>query len=185
MPIIYRNYNDLSKIIGGSFPRRVPQTGRLSELTSKWGYHGETLYMFQTDIIKQLTVPQGLDEKFWKLSAFYFPLNQKYKVYWLNVPAGESVYQPKGLSNNRLKNEINSPKLTLEAYKRGAVYHPLLLHRIANCCLYISWKRIFRLQDISSEKISILVYLFALFLEPIYCRGYRQDIKTYLLSLQP
>ena len=183
MPIIYRNYNDLSKVIGGSFPQKVPAIGRFSELTSKYGYHGETLYIFSTDILKQLTVPDIPGEKFWTESALYFPLNRNYKVHWLNIPVGESVYQQEGLTKNRLKNEINSPRLTLISYKRGAIYHPLFLHKVANCCLYISWKKLLNLRDEYSERICPLVLFIAHLLEPVYCRNFRKTVQTYLKTV--
>lgn len=185
MPIICRSYNDLSKVICSFFPDKVPAIGRLSELTSKYGYHGESLYMFNTYILKKLTVPEIPDEKFWTESALYFPLNRNYKVHWLNVPIGESVYQQEGLSNNRLKNEINSPRLTLISYKRGAIYHPLFLHKVANCCLYISWKKIMGLKDEFAERIPPLVLFFAHFLEPVYCRNFRKKVQACLKTMCP
>lgn len=181
MPIIYRHYNDLSKTIGGSFPKKTPESGKLSELTSKYGYHGETLYMFATNILKKLTIPKTPKaEKFWKDSAFYFPLNKEYKVHWLNIPAGESVYQPGGLSDNRLNNEINSPNLTLLSYKKGAIYHPLFLHKIANCCMYITWKKLLKMKDRFGGRIPLPVYLPAYLMEPVYCSKFRKNIKSCL-----
>lgn len=179
MPLICRHYDDLSRITGGSFPARTPETGRLSELTSRYGYHGETLYMFTANALKELTIPDVPGEKFWTESAFYFPLN-KDKVHWLNLPAGESVYQAGGLSDHRLKHEINSPRLTLLFYKRGAVYHPLLLHRIAGCCLYISWKRLLKLKDESAGCIPLHIRIPAFFIEPVYCRRFRREVRKGL-----
>lgn len=180
LPIIYRNYNDLSKATCSSFSDKVPAVGRLSELTSKYGYNGETLYMFSTYVLKKLTVPEIPGEKFWTETALYLPLNRHYKVHWLNVPAGESVYQQEGLSNNRLKHEVNSPRLTLLSYKKGAIYHPVFLHRIANCCLYISWMKLLGLKDEFSGHISPLVLFFAHLLEPVYCRNFRKTVRVYL-----
>lgn len=179
MPIIY--YNSCSEVIGGFYPDKLPATGRLSELTSKYGYRGETAYMFLTEILKGLTLPDIPNEKFLTESAFYFPLNKRYKVHWLNVPVGESVYQKDGLTNNRIENEIRSPQSTLYFYKRGAIYHPLFLHRIANCCMYISWKRLTGPEDKFDERIPILIYLFAFFLEPVYCKKFRKVIRERMV----
>lgn len=178
MPIIY--FDSLSRVIGGIYPDGIPTMGRLSELTSRYKYCGETAYVFLTEILKDLTILDVLDEKFLTESALYFPLNKKYKVHWLNVPVGESVYQKEGLTNNRIKNEISSPKLTLFSFKRGGIFHPLFLHRVANCCMYISWKRLVGARDESDERIPILVYLIALFLEPVYCKKFRKTIREGL-----
>lgn len=179
-PMLCRYYNDPSKSIGGTFPDKVPEIGRLHELTSIYGYHGETVYVFCTTVIKELSVPKISGEKFWNESGFYFPLNQKYKVHWCNVPVGESIYQPDGLSSKRLRNEVESPRLTLLAYKRGAIYHPLFLHRVANCCLYLSWKKLMNVKDEFAEDIPWYIRLIAYCFEPIYCRSFRSMISEYL-----
>lgn len=177
VPVLYRNYSDLTQIVGGVFPKTVPESGKLHELTSRFHYHGETAYVFRTEVIKQLNIPKRDGEKFWSESGFYFPLNKNYKVHWLNIPMGESIYQPDGLTNNRFAHELKSPSLTLLTYKRGAVYHPVFLHRVANCCLYISWKRLLGAADDFPERISWYVYLMACLLEPVYCRTFRSKVK--------
>ena len=176
-PIACRMFDDLDNIIGGVLPDSVPEYGKLSMLSAKYGYHGEMLYVFTAEFLQKIEIPEFAGEKFLTESAFLFPINDNRIVKWVNKAIAESVYQKNGITNNRMKIELSSPAATLYSYKMGAIHHPMYMHRVANCCLYISWKKLTKAPDNDGHRISIFVRIPGILLEPIYCRSFKKRIQ--------
>lgn len=175
-PIVCRMFDDMDNIIGGVLSDSVPEYGKLSMLSAKYGYHGEMLYAFTGEFLQKIEIPEFAGEKFLTESAFLFPINDNRIVKWVNKAIAESVYQKNGITNNRLKTELSSSAATLYSYKMGAIHHPMYMHRVANCCLYVAWKKLTKAPDNDSHRIPISVRIPGILLEPIYCRNFKKSV---------
>ena len=173
--------NQTKEYIG--FSAKTPDIGRMPELYSKYGYHGETLYPFRTTVLKEYMFPDIPNEKFMTESTIYLPISTQYKVHWMNQCLAQSTYMEGGLSDRRFYNQANSPLSTMLFYKLSAQCHPSLITRTMNCGCYYAWKKVFKLSETADfRKYSLPFFerILGGILVPHYIRLFQNNIKKFL-----
>lgn len=162
------------------FSDRVPETGKMPELYSKYGYRGETMYPYRVSILKNYLFPDIPGEKFMTESTMFLPISKNYKVHWLNECLGESVYMSGGLTDRRFYHQANSPISTLLFYKICASCQITFLERTMGCGCYYAWKKVFKISEnefFAKYKLPFLEKIAGCMLIPHYIKLFKNNLR--------
>ncbi len=162
------------------FSDRVPETGRMPELYSKYHYSGETMYPYRVSVLKKYLFPDIPGEKFMTESTMFLPISKKYKVHWVNKCLGESFYLSGGLTDRRFYHQANSPISTLLFYKICASCQINFFGRATGCGCYYAWKKVFKVienESFDRYRISIIEKIVGFMLTPHYVKLFRGNLK--------
>ena len=156
----------ISKIAGMVAPREiegnkmfsesVPEYGTLMDLYNKYGFRGETLLVYKTDILKKFYFPEIPDEKFMKESVVYWRIDNHYTMKYIHSFLSRGEYLDDGLSKGIIEREIKNPVSTSLYYKTGAVFQDNFIKRIKFSGCYYAWKEFYNITYTNGDKIKLV-----------------------------
>lgn len=137
------------------FSARVPEYGTIQDLYDKYGFRGETLIVFKTNILRDNMFPTFENEKFVKEAIVYLRIDAEYEFLYYNHFLSCGDYLNDGLSSIGKSREMSNPRATLEYYKTGAIYRKSIIQRAKSAGCYYAWKEKFCLVDKTEDLLPI------------------------------
>lgn len=146
------------KVIGVVLPDIKIASG--IELYQRLNFHGDTLRLYKTNILKKYFFPEIKGEKFVAENVVFDKIDEKYKMLIIHEKLYLSEYCLDGYSKNIIKIRINNPigySLSLKSTAETAI---TLKKKIGVTILYIMWNRKFKINnDFSKYKNKIIFIL--------------------------
>ena len=125
--MVNRNYD----LIGTEFPTNI-KSERMFVLYDKYKLKGDKAVVFRNDLVQKYCYPVFENEKFGGDSLLFNKINDEYPMYLLRNPLVIREYLPDSITNNLLKNHINSANGMREHYKDA------ILHEKYNKMIYVN-----------------------------------------------
>lgn len=124
----------------------APETGTLMQLYNRHIFDGDTMLVFQTDVLRENLFPQFKEEKFISECVVYMKIDQDYRLKYDNVFLYESEYHDDGITKNGVKHRIQSPAGTLYQFKATASLQTDMIKKIRAYGCYLAWKKLYKLE---------------------------------------
>lgn len=168
---IIGNRYDISshKVIGTVLPNVEFANG--IELYQKLNFHGDTLRLYKTSILKEYLFPEIEKEKFIAENVVFDKIDEKYKMLIIHDKLYMSEYCQDGYTKNIAKIRINNPvgySLSLKSTAETAI---TFKKKIGVTILYIIWNRKFKIindpKEFKCKILFILCYPISLLFEKI------------------
>ena len=152
---IIKDSDDVCGIIGnrghinddGVVGSRIPNVRFTSglELYQKMNFHGDTMRLYKTSVLKKYSFPEIKGETFMPENVIFDKIDRKYEMLAITEIVYLSEYQEVGLSNNinriRLENPIGY-SLSLKSTAETAL---TLKKKVGTTILYIMWCKRFHI----------------------------------------
>ncbi len=139
------------KLIGEKKFINPPYAGTLMQLYNDKIFSSDTMLVYRSDVLKAHLFPEIDGEKFMTESVIYYQIDQKYKLRYFNEFLYEGEYQDSGLSNSLNTLHLKNPVSTMIAYKNTAAYQTDFVKAIKAYACFLSWKKLFSLEDMCPE----------------------------------
>ena len=133
------------RVIGVKLPHKKYLSGL--ELYQKYHFHGDTLRLYKTSILKENLFPEIVGENFISENVVFDKIDQKFRMLLIDDRLYYSEYQENGYSNNINKIRKNNPigySLSLKSTAETAL---TLKKKLGITILYIMWNRHFKIKN--------------------------------------
>ena len=167
--------------IATPYPNGIDRVG-IMDLYRKYGFQGDTVIVFRTNMIKSHAFPVFKNEKFVNESVFYSMLNDVAPMALFEDGIYVCEYLPDGYTNNFERVLVNNPYGSAVFYLQEAIYGRGMLQRTKNFSQYKALIYLFRLDETmvgSVAKPSVIVRFGAILLLPHYLKLFKRLREKY------
>lgn len=152
---------DNKEVMGTHIPNDIITSGL--ELYQKNGFHGDTLRLYKTKILKEYLFPEIENEKFIYENVVFDMIDTKYKLLTISDKLYYGEYQENGYTAQANKLKLNNPIGYSLSLKSAAQTALVFKKRVNWTILYIIWCRKMKIKGFRYFKNKILYIL----LEPV------------------
>lgn len=157
--VIGNTYDVKKKSINGTkMPAELKYKSGL-ELMQKYKFHGDTLRMYKTKLLKENMFPDIVSEKFIPENVIYDKIDANYKLLLINDVLYYCDYLEDGYSKNINKVRHNNPIGYSLGLKSTAEYSVTIKKKITSTILYIIWCLNFKIDFFSTFTNKPLIIL--------------------------
>ncbi len=139
------------------------------ELNQKYGFAGETVRMYKTNILKEYVFPIFPKEKFIYENVIFEPIDSKYKMLIVNKILARGKFLEGGYTSGADKLKVNNPKGYALSLDTSVKYALSVRKKINWTILYIIWSHNFKnaggYKMFSSKLMYLTIYPLAMVLE--------------------
>lgn len=160
------------------FQNNIPPQGTLGALYQRYGFKGETLLVFRTEILKGCLFPYVEGECFMKENVVYWQIDRKYELCYLNEFLCCGEYLADGLTTQGARREQNNPVSTLIYYQMGAKYAGTMGLRLKYAGCYYAWKKHFSMDSAPQDiRLGLVEAVAGKMLSLHYLKLFRQKYR--------
>lgn len=132
---------------GENWPGRLDKVTH-SALYQKYGFKGETMPIWKSEIIKQFRYPEYDNEKYIASSVLYDQMDHLFPCRLIPDVLCLFEYLPTGLTKQGVNKHIENPKGTAFYYQqRFGMKELSLTYRLRMGAKYLAWRKVFKLED--------------------------------------
>ena len=164
---VWSEIKDDEKICGIVSPRKYPDEkmfdnppvkAPLMHLYNKCGFHGETMLVFRSEILKKFLFPEIENEKFMSECVIYNQIDREYVLFYDNTFMCAGEYQEGGLTKTANTLYLKNPTSVLLMYKNIASFQTDFIKASKAYGSYLALKEKTGLSDpMKDYKVSLLV----------------------------
>ncbi|MBR3933203.1 MAG: glycosyltransferase family 2 protein [Clostridia bacterium] len=153
---LWKSVKNNDKLCGMVSPRNMPgckgfvnapESGTLMNLYNGGYFHGETLLVFRSDVIKNYLFPEIPGERFMTESIIYNQIDKDYVLYYDNSFLCQGEYLEGGLTKTANLLNFKNPISSLVAYNNTAAFQTNLLKSSKSYGCYKAWKKVMNVPD--------------------------------------